>query len=239
MSGEIADLIEQVDSVIDFSSGDDFLQLSKQFFGAKNASYWCSHLPNPPHENYYIHHTYRPEWEQCYFSENLIEIDPILATCMTSITPKDWSDINDGSNAAKKFFGLAREHGLGKQGLSFTVRGRRNETAIFSIDVDLNSNDWQPYKSAHMSDLQIVSTYFHEKVLQSQDEFRDNSLDALSQRELECLKWCIEGKSYWETSVILGISERTVNFHMTTVRQKLNAMSNAQAVATAIIQGLR
>ena len=33
---------------------------------------------------------------------------------------------------------------------------------------------------------------------------------ALTTRELDCLKWCAEGKTDWETSVILGISEGTV-----------------------------
>ena len=60
----------------------------------------------------------------------------------------------------------------------------------------------------------------------------------LTRRELECLGWCADGKSYWETAVILGISERTVSFHMEAVRGKLNAASNAHAVAMAIRAGL-
>ena len=56
----------------------------------------------------------------------------------------------------------------------------------------------------------------------------------LTRRELECLGWCAGGKSYWETAVILGISERTVSFHMEAVRAKLDAASNAHAVAMAM-----
>ena len=61
---------------------------------------------------------------------------------------------------------------------------------------------------------------------------------ALTRRELECLGWCADGKSYWETAVILGISERTVSFHMEAVRSKLQAASNAHAVAVALRAGL-
>jgi LuxR family quorum-sensing system transcriptional regulator SinR len=57
---------------------------------------------------------------------------------------------------------------------------------------------------------------------------------ALTRRELECLGWCADGKSYWETAVILGISERTVSFHMEAVRSKLKAATNAHAVAMAL-----
>jgi DNA-binding CsgD family transcriptional regulator len=61
---------------------------------------------------------------------------------------------------------------------------------------------------------------------------------SLTRREAECLGWCAEGKSYWETAVILGISERTVSFHMEAVRSKLDATSNAHAVAMALRAGL-
>jgi DNA-binding NarL/FixJ family response regulator len=46
----------------------------------------------------------------------------------------------------------------------------------------------------------------------------DGTVPSLTRREGECLGWCAEGKSYWETAVILGISERTVSFHMEAVR---------------------
>ena len=61
---------------------------------------------------------------------------------------------------------------------------------------------------------------------------------SLTRREIECLGWCAEGKSYWETAVILGISERTVSFHMEAVRSKLKATSNAHAVAMALRAGV-
>jgi DNA-binding CsgD family transcriptional regulator len=66
----------------------------------------------------------------------------------------------------------------------------------------------------------------------------DGTVPTLTRRERECLCWCAEGKSYWETAVILGISERTVSFHMEAVRGKLSAGSNAHAVAIAVRGGL-
>jgi DNA-binding CsgD family transcriptional regulator len=60
----------------------------------------------------------------------------------------------------------------------------------------------------------------------------------LSKREIEVLTWSKEGKSSWEISAILNISERTVNFHINNIMQKLNAVSRTQAVAVAIERGL-
>jgi DNA-binding CsgD family transcriptional regulator len=60
----------------------------------------------------------------------------------------------------------------------------------------------------------------------------------LTARERECLRWCAAGKTYWETAIILGISERTVDFHMQSARRKLRADSNAACVARALLLGL-
>ncbi len=55
----------------------------------------------------------------------------------------------------------------------------------------------------------------------------------LTTRELECMKWCAHGKTYWETAIILGISERTVDSHMKSARYKLDATTNAHCVVKA------
>jgi DNA-binding NarL/FixJ family response regulator len=56
----------------------------------------------------------------------------------------------------------------------------------------------------------------------------------LSLREKEVLNWLKRGKSSWDIANILHISERTVNYHVTNVMQKLNAVSRTQAVAVAL-----
>ena len=60
----------------------------------------------------------------------------------------------------------------------------------------------------------------------------------LSKREKEVLLWSKRGKSSWEISAILNISERTVNFHVNNIMQRLNVVSRIQAVAVAIERGL-
>jgi len=65
-----------------------------------------------------------------------------------------------------------------------------------------------------------------------------NHGSSLSMREKEVLKWLKMGKSSWDISIILGISERTVNFHITNIMNKLDAMTRTQAVAISIEKGL-
>ena len=238
MHKHVAVLLDKVCSVKDLPTGRDFLCAVEQQFGAQNISYHGLNLPRPTHGDYYFLHTYSPEWETFYIENCHINNDPVLKQGLASVTPLDWSQLQGLSQEEKDFLAKRQEYSVGKNGLTFTVRGPSGDVGVFSINTNHSKSDWATYKSTHIGDLFLIATYFHESILRSQDMFRRENADILTQRELECLKWCTVGKSYWETSVILGISERTVNFHMTTVREKLNAMSNAQAVAKAVVQGI-
>ena len=46
------------------------------------------------------------------------------------------------------------------------------------------------------------------------------------------------GKSSWEISEILKISERTVKYHVQNIMQKVHAVTRAQAVAISVEEGL-
>ncbi len=60
----------------------------------------------------------------------------------------------------------------------------------------------------------------------------------LTPRELECLIWSADGKTSWEISEILSVSERTVNAHLGRAIRKLGVVSRTQAVAAAMRRGL-
>ena len=71
----------------------------------------------------------------------------------------------------------------------------------------------------------------------AQLEAKDRTV-ALSPRETEVLTWAMQGKTNWEISVILSVSERTVKFHVRNAMTKLHSRSRAQAVAVALRFGL-
>lgn len=70
------------------------------------------------------------------------------------------------------------------------------------------------------------------------DRLHEGPYKKLSPREKEVLGWIKEGKTSWEISAILFISERTVNFHVRNILEKVHAVTRAQAVAIAIEEGL-
>lgn len=59
-------------------------------------------------------------------------------------------------------------------------------------------------------------------------------LHTLSPREVTILNWISNGKTNWEISMILGVTERTVRFHISSIFSKLDVTSRTRAVATAM-----
>jgi LuxR family quorum sensing-dependent transcriptional regulator len=59
----------------------------------------------------------------------------------------------------------------------------------------------------------------------------------LTFREAECLRWVSEGKSDWDISEILGISQHTVHEHLERGKAKLRARTRTQAAVQAAVNG--
>ncbi len=92
------------------------------------------------------------------------------------------------------------------------------------------------YVTKPFKDEEIIANI--KNALESLSGANGNNGVSLSMREKEVLKWLKMGKSSWDISIILDISERTVNFHITNIMNKLDAMTRTQAVAISIEKGL-
>ncbi len=60
----------------------------------------------------------------------------------------------------------------------------------------------------------------------------------LTPREVEALRWTMDGKTAWEVGNILGISERTAVLHVNNAMHKLGCVNKHQAVLKALRLGL-
>jgi DNA-binding CsgD family transcriptional regulator len=61
---------------------------------------------------------------------------------------------------------------------------------------------------------------------------------ALTARELEALRWTMDGKTAWEVGAILKISEQTAARHLSNATRKLGCVNKVQAVVKALRLGL-
>lgn len=67
---------------------------------------------------------------------------------------------------------------------------------------------------------------------------RKRRTSVLSFRGRETMSWAASGKSSWEIAKILGIGQKSVDFHVESARRKLQASNPTQAVVKAVILGL-
>ena len=60
----------------------------------------------------------------------------------------------------------------------------------------------------------------------------------LNEREIEALTWAARGKTSAEIGQILGVTKRTVEFHIDNARDKLGATTRIEAAVKAVSGGL-
>jgi DNA-binding CsgD family transcriptional regulator len=66
----------------------------------------------------------------------------------------------------------------------------------------------------------------------------DSNFPPLTPRELESLRWTMEGKTAWEVGNVLGITERTAALHVNNATHKLGCVNKHQAVLKALRLGM-
>jgi DNA-binding CsgD family transcriptional regulator len=90
-----------------------------------------------------------------------------------------------------------------------------------------------------LADLTLFASFAHDVALRllAPSEFQAD-IPKLTPRELESLRWTMEGKAAWELGSILGISEQTAARHVNCATQKLGCVNKVQAVVKALRFGL-
>lgn len=216
----------------------ELIQMIRDRYSAASISYLYFNLYHSTCKEDTVYRSSNLDWQHAYNEENLFKVDPSVKLAYSRLIPLDWSTIDVDSNAGLSYFESAKKSSIGSQGLTFFIHGDHGNISLFTLRTNHKKVDWHAYKEESTCDLQMIFMYFYETVIKRHESQHINKKSDLSDREIECLNWYSKGKSYWEISVILEISERTVNFHMTSARNKLNAVTNAQAVAIGILGGI-
>ncbi len=178
-------------------------------------------------------HTFPDGWGRRILASGQPGLGALIRLGRRAIAPIDLALRNDTD--AKDILKLPE---MGTHGALLTVRSAGGETGTLLVSSNSGETHWRHFKDEALPRLQMFLAQFHETILLIQGIAPCCAEELLSRRELECLHWCAQGKSYWETAVILGIAERTVNHHMRMVREKLQVQTNAQAVSRAYELGL-
>jgi LuxR family transcriptional activator of bioluminescence operon len=179
------------------------------------------------------------EWVDSYFQDRLAASDPILKYSLSHSTPILWSELENlsGFNSVsdKAFMDMGRKAGL-RHGLTVPLNPPSGQTSFFSLasaDALFDENRLGNL----LAGAGMFSTYLLDAYIRI-DKIENPKANELTKRELECVFWACEGKTAWEMAHIVGVSERTINFHLTSVIKKLGASNRQHAVAKAVMYGL-
>jgi len=181
---------------------------------------------------------YPAEWYALYFEKNMQKNDPVVKYCFENTMPITWDRLitmeQYCSAKGNQVMASAKSMGL-KNGLSVPVKAPSGEVSIFSIATSNEDN----IQSRLLNVLPLAQSFSY-SLLESflRINLASSSIGELTPREKECLFWACEGKTAWEMSRIMALSERTAIFHLSSATKKLGASNRQHAVAKAIIHGL-
>jgi LuxR family quorum-sensing system transcriptional regulator SolR len=213
-----------------------FQALQKETFrlGLQNVS-WVVRLPIPIGDNRVVtFNTYSQAWQERYWAENYLAVDPTIQHGMTSMQPMLWSKVSDDQS---DFWEDARAHGLG-EGIAQSMWDRQGCCSMLSL-----SRDGLEFTSAELIDKRPKISWLAQLAhigmtrLILPREVPETAAD-LSSREKEILKLAAAGLTSQAIADRLNLTKRTADFHLENARGKLLAENRTDAVVRAIVLGL-
>jgi DNA-binding CsgD family transcriptional regulator len=187
---------------------------------------------------------YPGTWRRHDISSAYVNDNPVTQQVHQRRTPFIWQEkINSDtlSTRQKRPFGDTTDMGV-RNGLTIPLLPRMGETASLSLIPEIGHESPQMMR-ASLNTVHILAEFFHARasriVMEEQLSHASRRRKSfLSNRERETLTWVARGKSSWDISHILNISEKSVNFYIESVIVKLQASNRTQAVVKAIMLGL-
>ena len=175
------------------------------------------------------------EWLERYVARNYVDHDPVVSRMKHLQAPFQWRDAADEikvDRGGEVVMGDAGEFRL-KDGLAFPLVTLDGQIVMVSL-----GGEQVEMSGLEFGMISLVATYAVGRAMQllSGNERVIDHIE-LTPRERECLRWAAAGKSEWEISQILGISEHTSEKHLLNAKFKLGAVNRVQAVAEAIRRG--
>ena len=180
--------------------------------------------------------SYPDEFIQCYASNPLLNKNAIINHCQGSIEPIIWDEsafIN-----SPHFSKGAQTFGV-NYGWSQAVHDAKGAVSILTL-----IRRTQPVSSQEFNekagDILWLCNQLHSAIAVRFSSYHTMTepIARLSVRESEVLKWTAQGKTASDIAMILSLTPRTVNFHISSVMRKMGANNKTSAVVIASKSGL-
>jgi DNA-binding CsgD family transcriptional regulator len=185
-------------------------------------------------------HNFPKQWESYYMENDCSNIDPVITYGKKLHTPFQWSQITEGIELNKQeveYQSIAAEHGM-HDGLAIPLIGANGRISMLSLATETKDEKLSKLLVCYQDQIIALAFAFHSI---AKDFIKDNNLvidkPELTNREKECLLWIAKGKSSWDIGQILGISTRTVVFHVENAKKKFGVSSRYHLIVKAIYDG--
>jgi LuxR family transcriptional regulator, quorum-sensing system regulator BjaR1 len=171
-------------------------------------------------------------WFERYIDQEHAAVDGVCIWSAKSRHPFFWSDVPErwsGTDGSKRVANEATEFGI-RSGFAVPMLSLEHWQSVLSFASPLKHCDISRGQQAQLITMAIFAGMSIQAL--GADPATDEAL--LSDRQKEVLLWAAGGKTAWETSVILQISEETVWFHQKAARRALGVATTTQAIVEAI-----
>ena len=232
----LQELVGSAHPIKERAEGIAFLKVAKSLHPLSTISYLGLNIPIGASRKGYVQCSYSDRWVKHCVSRERLPANRFAGLGQALREPLDWSALPP-TPETQALLQHAGDLASAGQVLSFPLNPLAGETALFGIVAAVPADEWQAEKKTLVREFKILANYFHQHILRIHGHDAQDAM-LISARELDCLKWMAAGKTAWEASVILGISERTVRFHLNAAREKLDCLTTTQAVAKAVSQQL-
>lgn len=174
-------------------------------------------------------------WMARYFDRGYVSVDPVISRIRSDLASFTWEEAPiraERTDNVRQMMGEASEFGLNA---GFAIPLITLEGDIASVSLGGERMDL-PQRAKGM--LTLISTYALGRAMQLRTRKPATLYRPLTSRETEAMRWAADGKTEWEISVIMSISEHTAAKHLNNARAKLGAANRVQAIANAIRWGI-
>lgn len=195
-------------------------------------------FPSPQGHTDRVITSYTGAWRSCYQSRGYAALDPTVQHALSSIVPLVWGDEMYVTDEQQQMREEARLNGIGSNGVTYPIHAVTGDISLVSFTVQGSDRHAQSVLAESMGWGSLLGSFVHDSMRRlSLNELRAE-VPQLTTREAETLKWVAAGKTTWEISRLLAISEHGVVHHVRNVMKKFDVTSRHQAAVRAISLGL-
>ena len=178
------------------------------------------------------------EFLEAFNNSGRCRLDPVMQHCKRQSVPIIWDQAT--YTAVGKGDEWERQAQFGYHtGIAMALHLPEGRHFFLGVDRDQALPRHSGELTRIVADLQLFAVHAQDaahRVLLPRAA--DPDAPALTPRELECLRWTMEGKTAWEVGSIVGITERTAGLHINNAAHKLGCANKHQAVLKALRLGL-